>query len=201
MRRWTFRASNTSKYKGSLGFRVKFAKRRLYLGVNLVRHPTYSTEQIFATQNPKEPKKKDESNPKPEETLLPAQADDELELDEMWSFVLKKSEKRWLWTVLCRRTRRIVAHVIGDRSEKTCRKLWKLFQKNIKVATLTAISGMPTKRCFRKKPIGVLAKKLDKPVTWNVEIIHCDNRMLAMCAKPCHSQKAISIIRLLHGSM
>jgi IS1 family transposase len=34
--------------------------------------------------------------------LLPAQAEDELELDEMWSFVLKKSEKRWLWTVLCR---------------------------------------------------------------------------------------------------
>ena len=34
-------------------------------------------------------KKKDESNLKPEETLLPAQEDDELELDEMWSFVLK----------------------------------------------------------------------------------------------------------------
>ena len=77
-------------------------------------------------------KKKDESNPKPEETLLPAQADDELELDEMWSFVLKKSEKRWLWTVLCRRTRQIIAHVIGDRSEKTCRKLWKLIPAEYK---------------------------------------------------------------------
>ena len=64
--------------------------------------------------------------------MLPARADDELELDEMWSFVLKKSEKRWLWTVLCRRTRQIVAHVIGDRSEKTCRKLWELIPEEYK---------------------------------------------------------------------
>jgi IS1 family transposase/transposase-like protein len=58
------------------------------------------------------------------DTLLPAQPDDVLELDELWSFVLKKSQKRWLWTAICRRTRQIVAFVIGDRSEKTCRRLW-----------------------------------------------------------------------------
>ena len=58
--------------------------------------------------------------------MLPAHVDDELELDEMRSYVLKKSEKRWLWPVLCRRTRQIVVHVIGDRSEKTCRKLWEI---------------------------------------------------------------------------
>jgi len=57
--------------------------------------------------------------------LSPAQAEDELELDEVWSFVLKKSEKRWLWIALCRRTRQVVAFVIGDRSEETCRKLWQ----------------------------------------------------------------------------
>lgn len=77
-------------------------------------------------------KKKDESNPQLEETLLPAQSDDKLELDELWSFVLKKSEKRWLWTALCRRTRQIVAHVIGDRSVETCRKLWALIPDKYK---------------------------------------------------------------------
>ena len=41
----------------------------------------------------------------------------------MWSFVYEKWNKRWLWTVMCRRTRQIVAYVIGDRSEGTCRKL------------------------------------------------------------------------------
>jgi len=49
----------------------------------------------------------------------------ELELDELWSFVLKKSRKRWIWVALCRQTRQVVAYAIGDRSETTCRKLWQ----------------------------------------------------------------------------
>ncbi len=59
------------------------------------------------------------------ETLEPPQADDVLELDELWSFVLKKSEKRWIWIALCRRTRQVVAYYIGDRSKQSCRNLWK----------------------------------------------------------------------------
>ena len=59
------------------------------------------------------------------ETLLPVRHDDVLELDEAWSFVAKKSEKRWLWTAICRRTGQIVAFIIGDRSEATCRQLWQ----------------------------------------------------------------------------
>lgn len=58
-------------------------------------------------------------------TLVKWQPGDVLELDELWSFVLKKSQKRWIWLALCRRTRQIVAYVIGDRSEETCRKLWE----------------------------------------------------------------------------
>jgi IS1 family transposase/transposase-like protein len=59
------------------------------------------------------------------ETLAPARRRDVLELDELWSFVLKKSNKRWIWIALCRRTRQIVAYYIGDRSEKSCREFWK----------------------------------------------------------------------------
>ena len=59
------------------------------------------------------------------ETLRPARVDDVLELDEAWSFVAKRKQKRWLWTALCCRTRQIVAFVIGDRSEATCRRLWQ----------------------------------------------------------------------------
>jgi len=62
--------------------------------------------------------------PKLKDTLLPAEPADVLEYDETWSFVLKKINKRWLWTVMCRRTRQIIAFVIGDRSEATCRRLW-----------------------------------------------------------------------------
>ena len=48
-----------------------------------------------------------------------------LELDELWSFVLKKTNQAWIWIALCRKTRQVVAYVIGDRSERTCRRLWE----------------------------------------------------------------------------
>lgn len=63
------------------------------------------------------------------ETLAPAQADDVLELDELWSFVLKKSNKRWVWIALCRRARQVVAYYIGDRSKASCRQLWQRIPK------------------------------------------------------------------------
>ena len=47
-----------------------------------------------------------------------------LEVDEAWSFVRQRANQRWLWTVLVRRTRHLIAFVIGDRSERTCRRLW-----------------------------------------------------------------------------
>ena len=65
-----------------------------------------------------------QSLPNFQETVLQAEPDDVLEYDEAWSFVLKKINKRWLWTVMCSRTRHIIAFVIGDRSEATCRRLW-----------------------------------------------------------------------------
>ena len=58
------------------------------------------------------------------DSLLPKHRGDILELDELWAFVYHKDNERWLWTALCRRTRQIVAFVIGDRSADTCRRLW-----------------------------------------------------------------------------
>ena len=48
-----------------------------------------------------------------------------LELDELWSFVLKRANKRWIWIALCRATRQVVASAVGDRSAATCQKLWE----------------------------------------------------------------------------
>lgn len=66
-----------------------------------------------------------QSLPPIRETIVPAQPDDVLELDEAWSFVTMKTQQRWLWTVMCRRTRQIIAYVIGDHSDETCKRLWK----------------------------------------------------------------------------
>jgi IS1 family transposase len=59
------------------------------------------------------------------ETLVLPSETPILELDELWSFVLKKANKRWIWIALCRQTRQVVAFAIGDRSEATCQKLWE----------------------------------------------------------------------------
>jgi insertion element IS1 protein InsB len=48
-----------------------------------------------------------------------------LELDELWSFVLKKAHDSWIWIALCRKTRQVVAYAVGDRSKKTCQRLWE----------------------------------------------------------------------------
>src|SRR2546423_13210278 len=70
--------------------------------------------------------KKEATLPELSETLCepdPAEAV-ALELDELWSFVLKRANKRWIWIALCRATRQVVAYVVGDRSRATCQKLW-----------------------------------------------------------------------------
>ena len=73
--------------------------------------------------------KKSEALPELSETLAEPDPDDPevatLELDELWSFVLKKARKRWIWLALCRKTRQVVAYFIGERSEESCRKLWE----------------------------------------------------------------------------
>ncbi len=68
------------------------------------------------------------------ETLAQVQSDDVLELDELWSFVARRKDKRWVWLALCRRTRQIVAYAVGDRSEKTCRLLWEQVPRALRQA-------------------------------------------------------------------
>jgi insertion element IS1 protein InsB len=53
-----------------------------------------------------------------------------LELDELWSFVAKKTNKVWIWLAICRKTRQIVGYARGDRDESTCRKLWQSIPAN-----------------------------------------------------------------------
>ena len=74
-------------------------------------------------------RKKSQALPELSETLAEPDPEDReattLELDELWSFVLKKAQKRWVWLALCRKTRQVVAYYIGDRSEESCRELWE----------------------------------------------------------------------------
>jgi insertion element IS1 protein InsB len=53
-------------------------------------------------------------------TLLSAQPDDVLELDELWSFVEAKVNAFWVWLAICRRTRQVVGYFLGGREEEDC---------------------------------------------------------------------------------
>jgi IS1 family transposase len=70
-------------------------------------------------------KKKTLTLPSVRQTLPAARTQDVLELDETWCFVRTRANRRWLWTVLLRRTRHILAFVIGDHGAQTCRRLWQ----------------------------------------------------------------------------
>jgi insertion element IS1 protein InsB len=59
------------------------------------------------------------------DSVLPKQRGDSLELDELWAFVYQRDNACWLWTALCRRTRQVVAFVLGNRSAATCQRLWE----------------------------------------------------------------------------
>lgn len=59
------------------------------------------------------------------DTLLDYEVGDVLEADELWSFVLNKAQKRWLWLALCRRTRQIIAFYIGKRDANAAGQLWQ----------------------------------------------------------------------------
>jgi IS1 family transposase len=61
-------------------------------------------------------------DPRADDELVPSRPI--LGLDELWTFVERKSDQAWIWLALCRQSRQVVAMVVGDRSEATCRRLW-----------------------------------------------------------------------------
>jgi insertion element IS1 protein InsB len=50
------------------------------------------------------------------------------ELDEMWSYVVKKTNPRWLWHAIDYRTRKMLAYVFGRRKDTFFLKLKALFE-------------------------------------------------------------------------
>ena len=58
-------------------------------------------------------------------TLVVPQQQDAIEIDEVWSFVRRKGKRAWVWIALSFQSRQVLAMVVGDRSARTCRKLWE----------------------------------------------------------------------------
>jgi len=53
---------------------------------------------------------------------------EESELDEMWSYVGKKSNPRWLWHAIDRQSGKVLAYVFGRRKDEVFLQLKKLLE-------------------------------------------------------------------------
>lgn len=54
------------------------------------------------------------------------------EVDELWSFVSNKDNVKYVWIVMHRQSRQIIAFEVGDRSAETAKKLWDKIPEFIK---------------------------------------------------------------------
>jgi insertion element IS1 protein InsB len=48
----------------------------------------------------------------------------EIEADELWSFIGKKANPQWRWLALDAHSRQVLAFHVGNRSQKSARRLW-----------------------------------------------------------------------------
>jgi insertion element IS1 protein InsB len=48
-----------------------------------------------------------------------------VEADEIWSFVVSKRNKQWIWIALDVTTKQVIAFYVGDRSASSARELWR----------------------------------------------------------------------------
>lgn len=69
--------------------------------------------------------KKKATNSGLKQTLTKPSKEDVLEVDEMWSYVGNKKNKRWLWLAISRETKHIVAYHLGDRGDIDCLLFYK----------------------------------------------------------------------------
>ena len=118
------------------------------------------------------------------QSLMPAQADDILELDELWSFVLRKSNKRWVWIALCRRTRQVVAYYVGDRSQASCRQLWQRIPPAYKQCLSYSDFWEAYQQVFPRTLISRWVRRVVKRLTSNVGTTPYVNAWLVLSVRP-----------------
>ena len=60
--------------------------------------------------------------------IVKIQRVDDAELDEMWSYVGKKDNQRWLWHAIDHHTGKVLAYVLGNHKDRVLLKLKELLE-------------------------------------------------------------------------
>ena len=64
----------------------------------------------------------------PDEVEVVIRLAEEVEVDEMWSYVQRKKEQRWLWHAIDHRSGKVLAYVFGRRKDDVFLKLKALLE-------------------------------------------------------------------------
>jgi insertion element IS1 protein InsB len=64
----------------------------------------------------------------PDEVEVVIRLAEEAEVDEMWSYVQRKQEQRWLWHAIDHRNGKVLAYVFGRRKDEVFLKLKSLLE-------------------------------------------------------------------------
>jgi insertion element IS1 protein InsB len=67
-------------------------------------------------------------NPEEVEVVIRLAGETEAEADEMWSFVKRKKNQRWLWHAIDHYSGKVLAYVFGRRQDEACLKLKALLE-------------------------------------------------------------------------
>jgi len=108
-------------------------------GVEWQRHPRYGESSEHQSHHGDSGIEKKESSLDPinrallnrldpSDVLVEIQKVEEAELDEMWSYVGKKKNPRWLWHAIDHHTGKILAYVFGHRQDEVFMKLKDLLK-------------------------------------------------------------------------
>lgn len=92
------------------------------------------------------------------------------ECDEQWSFVRTKSNQQWLWYVLEKTTRKVLAFVFGRRTHATFRRLIALLPERLIDCLDT--DDWKSYTSIRFTPI----HRIGKDLTWRIERKNLDLR-------------------------
>jgi insertion element IS1 protein InsB len=98
-----------------------------------------------------------------------------IEADELWSFVGSKKQVAWVWVALDADTRRVVALVVGDRSDFTARCLWDLLPAEYREHAVFCTDFLPSYRAVIPEDRHAAAGK-DAGLTNHVERFWCTLR-------------------------
>ena len=87
---------------------------------------------------------------------------EQVQLDEMWSFIGKKKKKCWIWLALDKASKRFLGFVTGSRGKKTGIKLWNKIQ-DFKVKEY-ATDGWEAYQDFLPKDKHLIGKKYTQDI-------------------------------------